>query len=276
MNLLAIYNSHTPCNVLYVQHRRVALVSALFLAISSCFALCQTHTPPTRESLAAYAEKVLVSARERYQSNPTNAEAAWQLARACFERAEFAANDTQRATLAMEGIGVSRELIKQDENYAPGHYYLGMNLGQLARTKMLGALKIVGEMEREFKKAIELDETLDYAGPNRCLGRLYFEAPGWPTSIGSRSKARKYLERAVSVKPDYPSNHMNLIEAYLKWGERKEAQQQWEKLEGIWSEARKSLTGEVWASAWVEWDERYNELKEKIEKTTRSSTSRNR
>ena len=65
-----------------------------------------------------------------------------------------------------------------------------MNLGQLARTELLGALKLVKEMEREFKTAADLDKQFDYAGPERCLGLLYRDAPGWPASIGSRRKAR--------------------------------------------------------------------------------------
>ena len=46
-----------------------------------------------------------------------------------------------------------------------GHYYLAMNLGQLARTEMIGALKIVKEMENEFEIAADIDPRFDHAGP---------------------------------------------------------------------------------------------------------------
>jgi hypothetical protein len=36
---------------------------------------------------------------------------------------------------------------------APAHYYLGMNLGQLARTELRRRAQLVKEMEREFKTA---------------------------------------------------------------------------------------------------------------------------
>ena len=94
-----------------------------------------------------------------------------------------------------------------------------MNLGQLARTKGLGALKLVDQMEREFSRARELDEQLDYAGPDRNLGLLYRDAPAIG-SVGSRTRAREHLKRAVELAPQYPENRLNLIEAYLKWGER--------------------------------------------------------
>ena len=95
-----------------------------------------------------------------------------------------------------------------------------MNLGQLARTETLGALKLVREMEREFKTAAELDGHFDYAGPERSLGLLYRDAPGWPVSIGSRRKAREWLEQAEKLAPEYPENHLNLVESYLQWHDR--------------------------------------------------------
>src|SRR5205085_8577123 len=128
---------------------------------------------------------------------------------------EFATNSAQRAELADQGIAACRELLAREQNSGPGHYYLGMNLGQLARTKGIGALKIVTQMEREFKAARELDETLDQAGSDRNLGLLYRDAPALG-SIGSRSRAKQHLERAVELTPDYPENRLDLIEAFLK------------------------------------------------------------
>ena len=84
---------------------------------------------------------------------------------------------------------------------------------------------MVKEMEREFKTADDLDEHFDYAGPARCLGLLYCDAPGWPVSIGSRHKAREWLERAVKLAPDYPENHLNLVESRLQWKDRDRREQ---------------------------------------------------
>jgi hypothetical protein len=92
-----------------------------------------------------------------------------------------------------------------------------MNLGQLARTKGLSALKLVDQMEGEFTRARDLDEHLDYAGPDRSLGLLYRDAPVIG-SVGSRTRAREHLRRAVEVAPQYPENRLSLIEAYLKVG----------------------------------------------------------
>ena len=77
--------------------------------------------------------------------------------------------------------------IARESNSAPAHYYLGMNLGQLARTKGLAALRLVSQMEHEFTRARELDEQLDWAGPDRNLGLLYRDAPAIG-SVGSRAE----------------------------------------------------------------------------------------
>src|SRR5206468_1564673 len=168
--------------------------------LSSCVviaALLGTIFPPlstASELPAARLERIYREARARFQeANSNSVEADWQLGRACFDLADLARKDSERALLAEEGISACRSALARKYGSAPAHYYLAMNLGQLARTKSIGALKLVREMESEFKAAIELDEKFDYAGAHRSLGLLYKEAPGWPTSIGSRGKARSHL-----------------------------------------------------------------------------------
>src|SRR5439155_8251572 len=126
-------------------------------------------------NFAQHGEKHFQVARKRFQTDTIEAEAAWQFGRSCFDWADFAKNDDQRESVAGEGIAACRQVIVRDPKSAPGHYYLAMNLGQLAQTKTLGALRIVDEMEREFKIARDLDAKFDYAGPDRALGLLYSE-----------------------------------------------------------------------------------------------------
>src|SRR5690348_4698456 len=87
------------------------------------------------ESPKAAADRGFREAHALYQSQPQDAKAAWQFARACFDLAEFATNKTQRADLAEQGIAAARHVLAQDPKSGPAHYYLGLNLGQLARTR---------------------------------------------------------------------------------------------------------------------------------------------
>lgn len=224
----------------------------------------ETRADAPRVDFAARAQRLFIESQERLRAQPTNAEAAWQFARAAFDLAEFATNDTQRAALADEAIAVARRLIEREPRLAAAHYYLALNLGQLARTKSLGALKLVQEMEQRFKTARELDEHFDFAGPDRSLGLLYLDAPGWPASIGSRAKARLHLERAVELAPDFPENRLCLLEALLKWRDKKAAQRQAVNLSEVLQRARTNLTGAAWAGAWADWERRWEDAQRKL------------
>jgi len=211
---------------------------------------------PTNAPIA-YLEVQLKQARSQRAEAPDEVAAAWRGAEACFNRAEFPTNDTQRATLAREGMDAARAALAKDTNCAAAHYYLAMNLGQLARTKSLGALPLVDEMEKEFHLARDLDEQFDHAGPDRNLGRLYFEAPAI-ASIGSRTKARRYFARAAELQPDYPENRLNLIEAALRWKETKTARKEAERYTAALAAARAKFAGEPWQAAWLAWDARWS------------------
>src|SRR5579859_1616015 len=222
-----------------------------------------TNHVATIAEFAARAEHNFEAARTRFQRVTNNVDAAWQFGRACFDWAEFATSSEQRADLAEQGIEACRQVIILDPSLAAGHYYLGMNLGQLARTKSLGALKLVGQMEKEFKAALELAPEFDHAGPDRNLGLLYLQAPGWPASIGNRAKARTHLQKAVKLAPDYPENLLNLLEADLKWGDRNGATREMKALEESWPVAREKFGGTNWEASWVSWEARLEQLKRK-------------
>jgi hypothetical protein len=234
--------------------------------VSSAFCAQSKPTPAETQQTAfkLQARKVFDAALARKEANSDDPEANWQFGRACFDLAEFATNRTERALLADHGILASLHAISLQSNSAPAHYYLGMNLGQLARTKSLGALKLVNQMEREFLRARELDEKFDQAGPDRSLGMLYLEAPTIG-SVGSHSKAKQHLRRAAELAPKFPENRLNLLEAYLKWGDRPDARVQLKALDELWPAAKASLTGEAWAPSWVDWEKRLQKARKYLQ-----------
>jgi hypothetical protein len=205
---------------------------------------------------AARAGAEFARARNHYQSDTNNATAAWEFARAGFCFAEYISNPAEHAGIARQAIAASRQAIALDPDSAPAHYYLALNLGQLARTETLEALLLVREMEREFKTAAGLDGHFDYAGPERYLGILYRNAPGWPVSIGSRPDARAWLERANQLAAGYPENHLNLVESHLQWHERDDARRELAALDALWPSARTNLVGPAWESKWGDWSAR--------------------
>lgn len=211
-----------------------------------------------------YFQSIYETSKQALSNAPSNAQCVLRFAKACFEFAEFATNSHQRAELAEQGIKVTRELVNSDPSNGEAHYWLAMNLAQLSRTKGWSALKIVGEMEKEYLKAIELSPKVDYAGPHRLLGLLYRDAPGWPISIGNRQKARHHLQQAVKLEPNFPDNQLFLIETYIKWGEKSEAIKQYQAAKPIIEEAKKIFTGEYWAASWADWDSRFKKISGKL------------
>ena len=237
---------------------------ALAGLMSICLGMFAWVSSAADLNFAAQAQRGFWEALKRYEAEPHNGQAAWEFGRVCFDRAEFATNSTERGEIANLGIAACEQLIAREPKSAPAHYYLSLNLGQLAQTKGLGALKIVDQMEREFSIVRDLDHKFDYAGADRGLGLLYRDAPPI-ASIGSRSKARHHLQCAKELAPEYPENGLNLIEAYLKWSDRNGARRELKALEESWDGARKTFAGEKWAMSWIDWEKRLKQVKKKIE-----------
>jgi len=227
---------------------------------------------PTGTLFAGTAQEQIFAQRARaayersqaeYQSQTNNPVLAWKFARACYDWADWATNKSERATIARDGIAACKRTLLFT-NCAAAHYYLGLNLGQLAQAETFSALKLVREMAQEFIAANTLDPQFDFAGADRGLGLLYRDAPGWPLSIGNRGKAREFLQSAATLAPDDPENILNLAETYLKWGDTANARLQLEALDALWPKAQKSLAGEAWEHDWYDWSRRRDAVRQKL------------
>jgi hypothetical protein len=195
------------------------------------------------------------AAQNQYLAHSNNPVLAWQFARTCFDWADWSTNKSTRAAIAQEGIAACHQSL-QFSNSAAAHYYLGLNMGQLAQAETFSALKLVREMSREFTTANDLDPHLDYAGPNRSLGLLYRDAPGWPVSLGNRRKAEDYLQTAATLAPNYPENILNLAESYSTWGDIVNTRKELARLNALWPKAQTNFTGQAWEQSWDDWFKR--------------------
>ena len=219
------------------------------------------------------AEKAYAKAKTYYSRHPADLRATWEFGRTTFELADLVPGNTRRAELAQEGIEACKRALEQAPGSAQLHYYLGLNLGELARTKSLGALRLVDQMEREFTKSIELDPSFDYAGAERSLGMLYRDAPSF-ASIGSKSKARIHLQRALELAPRYPENRLDIMESELKWGDRKAARREIKLLEEGWNAARSEFAGPDWVASWADWTARLEKARKALDEPARLETPR--
>ncbi len=234
------------------------LFQRILTAAGLLMAAAVSAAPATNPVFTARAKAAFAQAEKKFLADTNSSAAAGDLARTSFDLADLAINETQRAVFARRGIGVCRPWLAREPKSAPAHYYLAMNLGELAQAEApsLAAYRLVHEVEREFKTAAELDVNLDYAGPARNLGELYFQAPGWPFSIGSKWKAREWLARAAALAPEYPENLLNLAEAQLQWSEPKSFAATIKNLDARWPAARTNFAGAAWERSWLDWNAR--------------------
>lgn len=250
-----------------------------FLAVALLAGFClgaAAQTPPAATTPAARAEQAYLDARARHDAQPTNHTLAWQFASACFDHCEFMQTNADRARVADEGILACRQALAAEPALAQAHYYLGMDLAQLARTKLIGALGLLEEIEKEWKMVTQLDEHLDFAGADRNLGLLYLQAPGWPLSLGSRTNARVHLLRAVQLHPEYPENHLNLLDALVKWNKEAESAAASNALVQMLPAARARFTGPAWESYWDDWNRRWAALQKQMSQEPVTGAPHNR
>lgn len=217
--------------------------------------------------------RLYAEARKAWSADPSNPTKVIQFGRASFDHAEFATGNPQRGSIAEEAIGTLKTLIGREPKSGPAHYWLAMNLGQLARTKTLGALKLVREMEKEFLAAREFDKLQDFGGPDRNLGQLYFQAPGWPTSIGNRKKARVHVEEAAKLVPDFPGNQVALLDIATDAHDLKTAQEQIKALAEGRSRAREKFSGPEWQDDWHDWDSLRDRCQRKIDELRKARST---
>jgi hypothetical protein len=118
-------------------------------------------------------------------------------------------------------------------------------------------------MEKEWLKATALDPHCDYAGADRNLGLLYRDTPGFPLSIGSRAKAEQHLQHAIELDPEYPENHLNLIETDLKRNPAA-VPGEFARLRALLPAARKRFSGPAWHSSWEDWDARLKAIQTRL------------
>lgn len=244
-------------------HRHDSWPAALLIGLLLMFSLPAEN--PTMGSAFQRATDNYARYRAEWLQGKTNTEAAWKLARAAFDCAEFATNSGTRANFADQGIQASRMALAVKPD-GPNHYYLALNLGQLARTRGMSALGLIRDMEKELLKAKEFDERFDHAGADRTLGLLYRDAPGWPTSLGSWSKARLHLESALRLDGDFPENHLALAELWDKLRKTELLSTQMRLLEPVWQKAQQSFRGPEWDLTWRDWEKRRNQLLTKSER----------
>lgn len=162
--------------------------------------LLPAQGPERRELLARLARTAYLLGEESPQAER----------QACYERGrEYA------ATLKAEFPGE-----------VAGPYWLALNLAGLADVNRWQGRKLLPQIIANLEEAAAINPAYDQAGPWRTLGRIYYEAPGPPFSVGDLHKSQELLQKAVGLAPTNATNRLYLGETLLRLGQIEAARQE--------------------------------------------------
>jgi tetratricopeptide (TPR) repeat protein len=184
----------------------------------------------SKKETASAEENVIVAVDHGLGKDGKSYELLWRGARACAWLTEEFTEKNTRASYAQKGVDYARRAIELEPKRVEAHYYLGINLGQSATTKTVGAYSMVPKVVKAAESAMAIDERFDHAGPPRLYGTVFAKAPAWPASIGDLDKGIQFLSRAVQLAPEYPQNHLHYGDALLSDGKLNEAEAEYKKV----------------------------------------------
>ena len=142
-----------------------------------------------------------------------------RLAQVCFILGDLTEKKEQRRQFYEKGRTYADRLLQAQPQGVQGHYWQALHLcGEADVNGPRAGLQLLPQIMEKLEKARTLDERYDYAGPHRVLGRIYFEAPAWPLSVGDMNKSLNHLTRAVQLAPQATTNHLYLAETLIRMG----------------------------------------------------------
>ncbi len=153
-----------------------------------------------------------------------------RLAQASFIAGDLA-EKAQRQKYYEKGRNYAELLRRERPSRVEGHYWLALNLAGLAEVGgRRQGFKLLPTILKELQRSLTIDETYDQAGAHRVLGRIYYEAPAWPLSVGDLNKSLRHLTAAVRLAPEVSTNHLFLAETLIRRGQPDQARGELERV----------------------------------------------
>lgn len=168
------------------------------------------------EGPASSVARSLIAAQNVMLRDPDNELANFFAARAALWLIEFGGDEIKREKLASQALGWTEKLIKMDPSRGVYHFLAGAHLGFKVRESLHPSLIRLRKVHEYFERAVQLEFHYDFGGPLRALGTLLVRSPSWPTGVGDLDEGIAQLERAATLFPFYPVNHLYLALAYIE------------------------------------------------------------
>jgi len=188
----------------------------------------------------------LLAAENVLARSPKNELANFFATRAAYWLIEFGGEGFDRKSLAELGFKYAQQAEAQDGSRAAYPFFLGVHLGYQMRESFRPQLINIRHVRDYFLRALELEPGYDEGAPLRGIGILLIKSPSWPTGVGDVDQGVEYLEKAVRLYPNYPSNHIYLAEAYMNADRHEDALAQLDAGMDVLNKSDWGVPGEVW------------------------------
>jgi len=146
--------------------------------------------------------------------------------RIVYNQGEDASTNDKKEELFKKACDIAESAKKLNNKHADGFYYFAISLARWAEARGIIAslnrkselLKNLGETVKRQTIDGQAGNNIDYFGPDRVFGRMYFKLPG--IFGGDNDKSREHLERAVKMGPLHPLNTIYLAETLTKFSDQ--------------------------------------------------------
>lgn len=211
----------------------------------------------TRHKAESYLEESRALFEEVLHEQPENEEALWRVAQLYYTYGDKASSKEEKLKFYEKGKEFAKKLIELNPNHPQGHFWFAVNLGRVAQTKgVLNSLFLAPTIKRGFEKALELYPK--HTGAMNGLAVFYYELPG--LLGGSLDKSLEWLNKAISIDPNYSLLYINFAKVYIKKKEYNKAREYLEKMLAI---KNPSYPADFWLKDKKEAEEMLAEIKGK-------------
>ena len=214
-----------------------ALLVGLAMPLSAQTAQTNTTLEKARQAFDQRADPKEAKAslqlyQEAAKENSGSYEACWEGARAYAYYLEYPFSNgkkEEKTALAQKGIDLAKEAVKLKGDGVEAHYWLGALYGIYGESKgILKSLSLVPKVTNEMNLCLKEDPSVDCYGPDRVLGRMYYNLPWF--AGGNNKRSLQYLEASVEKCPDNELSRLYLAETYKAVGKDLQAREQLEKI----------------------------------------------
>jgi hypothetical protein len=200
--------------------RAVALTTLLVLATSAARAQsCEPEDISETKALEA-ATKACDTIAATTSNGTERYAALCRCAAYSFRIAQVAEGD-RASDWAEHGMKDASRAKKENPQRVEAHYRYALCLGVYLREHWTSVVTRLDELIASARKAAELDEKYDGAGPHVLLALVYAEAPR--ILGGDPDRARKHMARFLALFPDDEGNKLAAAKVHLELGEEEEA-----------------------------------------------------